>query len=658
MKQLSIVIVSYNVRHFLEQCLRSVERAISGIDAEVFVVDNHSVDDSVALVREHFPWVRLIASDKNLGFSKGNNLALRQAQGRYVLLLNPDTVVEEDTFQQLIAFMEATPDAGAVGCRLINGAGEYLPESKRAFPSPWVAFYKVFGLSRLFPQSQTFGRYHLTYLDPNEIHRVEVLAGCFMFLRKEALDRAGLLDEDFFMYGEDIDLSYRITQAGYANYYYPHTQIIHYKGESTRKGSLNYVLVFYDAMRIFARKHFSHRHASLFLTLIYVAIYFRASLAAVRRLADRIAFPVAELLQFGLLGAGVTWLWGDYVRGIRYDPDLLQLMIPFMAALQVGFLWLSGAYRRPYRLRNLVSAFFSSAVALATLFFLFKAINFSRAIPLLTAFGAFVLSIANRAVLNYRRTGNWLLDERSRLRVLLVADEAEYRRVLNLLEDELFYPSMVLGRVDPSDCPADGSQCLGGLPRLDELAAFHQADEVIFCSASLPTHEIIGAMSRLAGRLQFKIVPPQADYIVGPNLIVNADGLEPQLANLSRSEQRIKKAAFDLLVSLGLLTAFPFTFWVYQQPRRALGALVRVLTGQLHLVGYIDGRSPDLPSLKGGFLNMGALVPHIADPAAARRRTRKLDRLYAHHYSPALDWEIVMASLSRLGLETKVEAKP
>lgn len=655
MKQLSIVIVSYNVRHFLEQCLRSVEKAIEGVGAEVFVVDNHSVDDSVSVVRQQFPWVRLIVSEKNLGFSKGNNLALRQAEGKYVLLLNPDTVVEEDTFTQLIDFMDATPDAGAVGCRLLNGEGEFLPESKRAFPSPWVAFYKAFGLSKLFPNSRRFGRYHLTYLDPEQIHRVDVLAGCFMFIRKEALDKSGLLDEDFFMYGEDIDLSYRITQAGYHNYYYPHTQIIHYKGESTRKGSLNYVLVFYDAMRIFARKHFSAGHARLFLILIYVAIYFRASLSALRRVVDRVIFPAVELLQFGAVAAGTTWLWGKHVRGIDYDPQLLQYVLPLMGAVYVGFLWLSGAYRRPYKLRSLVSAFFSAVVALATLLFLFKAFNFSRAIPLLTAFGAFVVSIANRALLNYRRTGNWLLDERSRRRVLIVADETEYRRVLALLEEDLFYPSMVLGRVDPADCEADASLRLGGLPRLGEIAEYHQADEVIFCSASASMREVIQAMSQFAGRLQFKIVPPQADYIVGPNLIVNSDGLEPQLANLYRSEQRLKKTAFDLLVSLGLLTAFPFTFWVYHKPGRALSALLSVLSGQMHLVGYIDGRSQDLPRLKGSLLNMGAIAPHVADPATARRRMRKLDRLYAYHYSPALDWEIVMAGLSSLGQKTAAQ---
>ncbi len=253
---LSVVIVNYNVKYFLEQCLHSVQQAMQELNAEVFVVDNNSVDGSVGEIGQKFPWVHMIENRENLGFSKANNQAIRESEGRYVLLLNPDTVVEEDTFKKCIAFMDAHPDAGALGVKMINGKGEFLPESKRALPTPMVSFYKMFGLSSLFPRSRRFGKYHLGHLDKEETDSVEVLAGAFMFLRKETLDKTGLLDESFFMYGEDIDLSYRITKAGYKNYYFPESTIIHYKGESTKKGSLNYVKMFYQAMIIFARKTF------------------------------------------------------------------------------------------------------------------------------------------------------------------------------------------------------------------------------------------------------------------------------------------------------------------------------------------------------------------------------------------------------------------
>ena len=283
MVKLSIIIVNYNVKHFIEQCLISVYNAISGIQAEVFVVDNNSVDGSCALIKEKFKGVNLIENKKNYGFSYANNQAIKEAKGEYILLLNPDTVVKEDSFEKCLAFMDKTPDSGGLTVKMIDGKGKFLPESKRALPTPKVAFYKIFGLSKLFPKSKRFARYHLGHLSNNEIHEIEIMPGAFMMLRKEALDKTGLLDEDYFMYGEDIDLSYRIIKAGYKNYYFPETTIIHYKGESTKKGSLNYVFIFYNAMIIFARKHFSNKNARLFSALINTAIYFRAFIAILNR---------------------------------------------------------------------------------------------------------------------------------------------------------------------------------------------------------------------------------------------------------------------------------------------------------------------------------------------------------------------------------------
>ena len=199
------------------------------------MVDNNSVDGSVSLVKEKFPEVIIIENKDNFGFSYANNQAIKLAEGEYILLLNPDTVVEEQTFEKVIGFMDNTPDAGGLGVKMIDGKGNFLAESKRGLPSPWVAFYRIFGISRLFPKSKRFGKYHLSYLDETQIHSVDVLAGAFMLVRKSVFDKIGLLDETFFMYGEDIDLSYRITLAGYKNYYFPETTIIHYKGESTKK---------------------------------------------------------------------------------------------------------------------------------------------------------------------------------------------------------------------------------------------------------------------------------------------------------------------------------------------------------------------------------------------------------------------------------------
>jgi GT2 family glycosyltransferase len=276
--KLSVVIVNYNVCYFLEQALLSVRRAAGrlGEPVEVFVVDNNSVDSSVAMVRARFPEVILLENKDNPGFAKANNQALRRATGQYQLLLNPDTLVEEDTFRQCCDFMDAHPRCGGLGVMMLDGQGRFLPESKRGLPTPAVAFYKIFGLAALFPKSRRFGRYHLGFLSPDQAHEVAVLSGAFMLLRQAALAEVGLLDEDYFMYGEDIDLSYCLTRGGWQNWYFPGTRIIHYKGESTKRTSVNYVFVFYRAMVIFAQKHFAPGQAGLFSRLINAAIWLRA----------------------------------------------------------------------------------------------------------------------------------------------------------------------------------------------------------------------------------------------------------------------------------------------------------------------------------------------------------------------------------------------
>ncbi|MEG2337084.1 MAG: glycosyltransferase family 2 protein [Bacteroidales bacterium] len=286
--------VNYNVCSFLEQCLASVQKAISHLNVEIFVVDNNSVDGSVEMVKAKFPQVFCIDNKENVGFAKANNQAIRLAKGRYILLLNPDTVVEADTFDLCVAFMEETKDAGALGVKMLDGKGRFLPESKRGLPTPEVSFYKISGLSKLFPYSKRLGKYHLSYLDKDQIHSVDILSGAFMLLRTSVLEKIGLLDESFFMYGEDVDLSYRVLLGGYQNYYFPKTRIIHYKGESTKKGSLNYVIVFYRAMQIFAEKYFSKKkYLSIFvvyqncylgsrLSLYFSAYIYENSLSCLR----------------------------------------------------------------------------------------------------------------------------------------------------------------------------------------------------------------------------------------------------------------------------------------------------------------------------------------------------------------------------------------
>lgn len=278
--KLSVVIVNYNVKYYLEQCLVSACKALGNVSsAEIIVVDNASSDESVEYLKGRFPNVEFIASDSNLGFARANNLAIRQCKGEYVLLLNPDTIVAENTFAEFVEFMDSHPDAGACGAYMLHTDGTFALESRRGLPTPFVAFCKMSGLTSLFPKSRIFGRYYMRYLDEHEVNGIEIISGAYMFIRREAIDKVGLLDEDFFMYGEDIDLSYRILKGGYHNYFLP-SAILHYKGESTNKSSYRYTHTFYRAMQLFFKKHYSHYSIVVSLP-ICLAIWVRALFAYV-----------------------------------------------------------------------------------------------------------------------------------------------------------------------------------------------------------------------------------------------------------------------------------------------------------------------------------------------------------------------------------------
>ena len=253
--QLSVVILNYNVRYFLELCVLSVQQAIQNLDAEIIVVDNNSSDDSCAMMKERFPNVRLIENKENSGFPKGNNIGVAQAKGEYVCILNPDTVVAEDTFEKVLAFAKNKTDLGIVGCKLIDGTGKFLPESKRGIPTPWVAFTKIFGLYKIFPNSSFFNRYYAQHLASNQTGKVEILVGAFMVMKRSLYNELEGFDENCFMYSDDIDLSYRALQKGKSNYYFHETTVIHYKGESTIKDG-TYMRRFREAMNFFYKKHY------------------------------------------------------------------------------------------------------------------------------------------------------------------------------------------------------------------------------------------------------------------------------------------------------------------------------------------------------------------------------------------------------------------
>jgi GT2 family glycosyltransferase len=648
---LSVIIVNYNVKYFLEQCLHAVERACEGIEAEVIVVDNNSVDGSVGEIRRKFPRVRMIENKENLGFSKANNQAIRESTGRYVLLLNPDTVVEEDTFRKCISFMESHPDAGALGVKMIDGKGEFLPESKRALPTPTVSFYKMFGLSTLFPRSRRFGKYHLGHLNMDETHQVDVLAGAFMFIRRSVLDEVGLLDESFFMYGEDIDLSYRITKAGYGIYYYPETTIIHYKGESTKKGSLNYVRLFYQAMIIFAGKHFTSRKARTFQLLIRLAIYFRAALSLIRRFVKGVYRPLldAALILVGYLVALPVWEQVRFDQPGYYPSQFMQAVVPAYILVWIVSIYYSGGYDKPVRLSSLLKGHLVGTLVILVIYALLPLEwRFSRALIFLGSVWAILTTTGLRLLGHLVHLKDYEIDLNRQKRMVIVGKEDEARRVSSLLKETQAKPD-ILGFVSPSMNEKE-EIFMGSIDQIDEVVSINRVDEIVFCSKDLPSQSIIRIMTRLIGTsVDFKIAPPESLSIIGSNSINTAGDLYTiHFNSIGKSSNRRSKRLFDVVSSIAIIVTFPFWVLFVKGNFRSVGNAIRVLLGVRTWVGYVENVRIDpsnLPVLKRGILNP---MSHLSAETLTPEKANEVNLVYAKDYRVVNDLQILTRNFRRI----------
>ncbi|MBD2722480.1 glycosyltransferase family 2 protein [Hymenobacter armeniacus] len=669
--KLSVVIVNYNVCYFLEQALLSVRRAVEklGQPVEVFVVDNNSVDGSVAMVRERFPEVHIMANRHNPGFSRGNNQALRQAAGQYQLLLNPDTVVEEDTFRACCEFMDAHPECGGLGVKMLDGQGHFLPESKRALPTPAVAFYKMFGLAKLMPRSRTFGRYHLGFLSPEETHEVEVLSGAFMLLRKEALDQVGLLDEDYFMYGEDIDLSYRLTQGGWKNYYFPGTRIIHYKGESTKRTSVNYVFVFYRAMVIFARKHFAPGRAGLFSLLINAAIWLRAGAAVLERLAVRLA-PL--LLDAGLIWVGMYFLKSYWERNHKfvpgdYPPQYMAVAVPAYILVWLTSAYLSGGYDPPVRTSRMARGVFVGTLLISAASNFLDAWRFSKALIILGGVWAVAALVGRQLLTHFIKYRDLRMSERRQKNIAIVGSGPESRRVRKLLE-AASVQARVIGYValapvenlvpagaeayysaSHAALPEAPEEPLGELRQLADIIRLYELNELIFCGKDLPASRIITLMLSLPADppVAYKILPEDSQYIIGSSSKDSpGDYYALDIAlNLYQPRQARAKRLLDVLLSLGLLATSPLHVWVQPHKSRFLGNCVAVLLGRRTWVGlrYTAGPARTVPAV---------VSPADAAVSAAPLNDttkRRLELLYAKDYETSTDLRVLWRCWRHLG---------
>jgi len=651
--KLSVIIVSYNVRHFLEQCLYSVRAASSGIDTEVFVVDNASVDGSVKMVKEKFPDVKCIANDDNAGFAKANNQAIRQSTGEYILLLNPDTIVETDTFTKIVTFMESHADAGGLGVKMVDGTGKFLPESKRGLPTPGVAFCKVFGLSRLFPKSKTFNKYHLGYLDKDETHQVEILAGAFMLMRKSVLNEIGLLDEAFFMYGEDIDLSYRIIKAGYQNYYYPDARIIHYKGESTKKGSLNYVFVFYNAMIIFARKHYSAKNAQLFSMLINIAIYLRAFLSIISRVIKNTLLPLADatLLYAGL--ALIARIWEQrviYPWGGHYPIELYLFVIPSFIAAWMVSIYYSGGYDKPLSLWKSYRGLLIGTIIILVIYALLpEHFRFSRTLILTgTAWGMVALTLS-RLLIHLLRIGGYRIETNKSRRYAVVGEEPEVQRVADLLQKALPNPGFI-GTINSNINQAVTNGFLGKISQIQDIINIYKIDELIFCAKDMPAESIIDQMSALQHtQVEYKIAPPESMSIIGSNSIDTAGDLYViDINSIGKFQNRRSKRVFDVLMSLALLVSYPVTVFITGHPLNFLRNIAGALLGFKSLTGYypVDHHDHKLPDIRKGIIYP---TDGIDKQNIDAQTIDRLNMIYARDYRLGNEFRLLYKGFRHLG---------
>ena len=552
--KLSVIIVSYNVEHFLAQCLISVERAIANFSdqtpstasqIDVFVVDNISVDGTCDMVKERFPWVTLIENSENVGFSKANNQAIHISNAEYVLLLNPDTVIQEDTFTKCISFADENPKLGGMGVPMFDGSGTYLPESKRGIPTPWASLCRISGLFRLAPKSQNLNNYYAGHLSADENHKIDVLSGAFMWMRKSTLDEVGVLDEDFFMYGEDIDLSWRIVKGGWENHYFTGTRIIHYKGESTKKGSLNYVSIFYKAMLIFAAKHFEGSQARSFNFLIRLAIYFRALISVLRRIVTRMAWPLLEgvFLQIGLFL--LLSFYANY-SGIQYDPYATNVAMVIYSSVWVFFLWVCGGYDKPWIPRRVMKGIAAGSIVLIACYGLLpEDYRFSRAILLLGAIWFSAVVIFGRITL-----GGWRLGAKPKSR-LLVAGEDESRSMKQLLES-----------IELREGISEATHVIrpNEISTIVDVLRVHSIGEIVFSGRDVRSEDIITVLASLVDKtVVCRIAWTDDGYVMGSG----GPGPDP-VTELDRAiygpSARRSKRIFDLFSSFILLLVFPLLF--------------------------------------------------------------------------------------------------
>lgn len=644
--KVSVIIVNYNVKYFLEVCLHSVQRAAQGIATEIIVVDNDSKDGSCEMVRERFPKVSLIENKDNKGFSKANNQAVEIAKSDYILFLNPDTVMPEDFLEKMVSYMDAHPQAGSIGPKLIDGRGCYAPDGKKSFPTLSVAIFKTTGINKIFSKSPYFNKYYAVHVDKDETAEVDMLSGCCMMVRRSILPEiGGAFDESYFMYCEDFDLSYRIKNAGYQNIYYPETSLIHYKGESTRKATISHVRIFNDALSTFVKKHYSKSHARLFILLINIGIVLRAVFSVFKQVLKALRMPMFDALVLLITLSLMTKFWVEEVKNILPIPfDSILKTFPVYILIWIVSLYFNGVYDQSYRAVRVVRGMaVGTVIILAYYGLLPPELRYSRAIIIFTAFIGSVAMLGLHGILYRLGIFKFIPYDAIPGKAVIVASEDQYRETSTLLK-EVNYAPKISGRV--STQPEDKT-AIAGIADLPSYAYTTNVDEIIFCINGVTYKDMFRTMQASGEEYEYKIHITGSMSFVGSNSSNTAGDLytmDKKYILASFAKQRNKRLVDIMFASIFLVFIPVFIFFV-RKPDRFILNCFDVLLANKTWIGY-SNEHLFLPKLKPGILPPYNILKGYVP---ADNVKENLDIEYAQYYSATTDINLILNNLKYLG---------
>jgi GT2 family glycosyltransferase len=657
MIELSIIIVNYNVKEFLSNLLDSIRKAVKKIPYEIIVVDNASDDGSVDLIKKKYSKVKLIANKTNVGFGSANNQAMKIAKGKYFLLINPDTIVREDTFSKMLEFFQNTSNAGIAGCKVLNADGSLQLACRRSFPGPWTSFTKVMGLSKLFPNSKLFARYNLTYLNPNRTYEVDAVSGAFMMIRKEIYDKIGGFDENFFMYGEDLDLCYRAQKLGSAVYYVHNAEIIHYKGESTKRSNLDETKVFYNAMHLFVKKHLS---SSLIVELILrSAIIFRKIIAFANVYKLVLISIVADFLLFAIAVLLAERIYSNQ-HWIGFPSFAIPLVYIVPAVLQIIISSLAGAYKKKsFLILRMIVSLLSGMIILSALTYFFKQVAFSRAVVLITYAISFIsFSFWRVAAKIIFKVGSDTDTKRNR--TLIVAGSRNAQELISKLKltfTRIYHVVGIIGlnRKEIGERIIN-YKVLGTVENIKKIISDECISKVIFSSEDIPFNQLFSVVSECQGlNVEFLVAGTEMDFLVGKSAITMLDDI-PLLKvqyNISSLSHQSAKRIFDLCFStLILFLIYPFIYLFQKLTSKKskfiqfILGIPKVFVGKKSFVGpFSDSYQDELFIGKAGLTGFWFTENYAENDY---EELKKLDIFYAKNQSIWLDFEILGKSFSKM----------